>query len=94
MWYNYFTLNFECHNRYNKLLLCNSENGDIAWCNKNNSEWGFSVFLEKRTKSCFFQKNQKNVFLRKPKKNMWVGFKKQVFLNPGYQYRTQKSHIG
>ena len=25
-----FTLNFKYHNRYNKLLLCNSENGDIA----------------------------------------------------------------
>jgi len=25
-----FTLNFECHNRYNKLLLCNSENSGIA----------------------------------------------------------------
>jgi len=25
-----FTLNFEFHNRYNKLLLCNSENVDIA----------------------------------------------------------------
>jgi len=25
-----FTLNFECHNRYNKLLLYNSENSDIA----------------------------------------------------------------
>jgi len=27
---HFFSLNFECHNRYNKLLLCNSENGDIA----------------------------------------------------------------
>jgi len=28
---HFFTLKFECHNRYNKLLLCNAENGDIAW---------------------------------------------------------------
>jgi len=28
---HFFTLKFECHNRYNKLLLCNSENSDIAW---------------------------------------------------------------
>ena len=55
---HFFTRNFECHNRYNKLLLCNSENIDIAWWNKNNSEWGFSVFFEKRTKPCFFKKKQ------------------------------------
>jgi len=24
---------------------------------KNDSEWGFYVFFEKRTKSCFFSKN-------------------------------------
>jgi len=63
-----FTLNFECHNRYNKLLLGNSENSDIAWWNKNNSECFFSVFFEKRTKSSFFKK-KKRVFLRKPQKN-------------------------
>jgi len=27
---HFFTLKFECHNRYNKLLLCNFEDGDIA----------------------------------------------------------------
>jgi len=31
---HFFTLNFECHNRYNKLFLCNCENGGIALCNK------------------------------------------------------------
>ena len=41
---HFFTLKFECHNRYDKLLLCNSENGDIACCNKNNSQWGFVFF--------------------------------------------------
>ena len=70
---HFFTLNFECHNRYNKLLLCNSENGDIAWCNTNNSEF-FSVFLKTRTKSCFFRK--KRFFFQKKTK-------KRVFLNPG-----------
>ena len=33
---HFFTLQFEWHNRYNKLLLCKSGNNDIAWCNKNN----------------------------------------------------------
>ena len=27
---HFYTLNFECHNRYNKLLLFNSENGNIG----------------------------------------------------------------
>jgi len=27
---HFFTLNFECHNRYNKSCLCNYENGGIA----------------------------------------------------------------
>jgi len=58
--------NFECHNRYNK-LLCNSENSDIAWWNKNN--WDFSVFFEKRAESCFFLKNPGGLFFFK--KN-WV----------------------
>jgi len=40
--------------------LRNSENGDIAWCNANNTEWGFYVFL-----------NNKNLFLFKtPKKRV------------------------
>ena len=51
---HFFALDFECHNRYNKFLLCNSENGDIAWCNKNNSEWAFCVFVEKRRKPVSF----------------------------------------
>jgi len=39
-----FTLSCECHNRYNKLFLCNSANGGVAWCNKNNSECFFCAF--------------------------------------------------
>ena len=35
---HFFTLGFECHERYNKLLLGDSQNGDIAWFNKYNSE--------------------------------------------------------
>jgi len=50
---HFFTLNFECHNRYSKFLLCHSENGDIAWSSKNNSKLGF---LKKTTKSCLFKK--------------------------------------
>jgi len=56
---HFFTLNFECHNRYNKLLLCNSENSDIAWWNKNNSEWGFTAFFQKMNKILFLFKKQK-----------------------------------
>jgi len=29
-WVHLPTLKFECHNKYYKLLLCNSENSDIA----------------------------------------------------------------
>ena len=50
---HFFTLNFDCQSRYNK-LLCSSENGDIARCNKNNSEWDFSVFLRKEQKLVSF----------------------------------------
>ena len=57
---HFFTLKFECHNRYNKLLLCNSENGDIACCNINNSEWGF-----------FFFKNKNRFLLKKQKNRIW-----------------------
>jgi len=39
--------------------LCNSESGDIAGCNVNNTEWGF----------CFFF-NNKNLFLFKKQKNI------------------------
>jgi len=49
---HFFTLTFECHNRYK---LCNSANGDTARRNKNNSEWGLGDFSKK--KFCFFSKN-------------------------------------
>jgi len=75
---HFFTLKFECYIRYNKLLLCNSENSEIVWWNKNNSDWGFSVFFEKRTKSCLLKKTKK----------LWVVFswKKRVFLNLAKQW--------
>jgi len=57
---HFFTLKFECHNRYNKLLLCNSENGDIASCDKNISKWSFCVFLCKKNKKLFLFKKTKN----------------------------------
>jgi len=75
----FFTLNFECYTRYNKLLLCNSENSHIAWWNKNNSKWGFSVIIKKRTKNlvsffknpfCSRQTQKTVVFL----KNKQTGF--------------------
>jgi len=55
---HFFALNFEYLNRYDKLLLCNSENGDIAWCKENNSD-GVFVFLSKPVS---FVKKQKNIF--------------------------------
>jgi len=79
--YTFFTLNFECHNRYSKLLLCNSENSDIAWWNKNHSECFFFIFFKEKTKSCFFFKKQVSV---KNQENLvgWVFLKKiQIFLN-------------
>ena len=45
---HFFSLKFECHNRYNKLLLCNSANDSIAWCNENNSEWVLFSFLKNK----------------------------------------------
>ena len=82
---HFFTLNIECHSRYNELLLCNSENNDISWWNKNNSGWSFSVFFKKRTKSCFFLKKTKNPFFFENLIKKQVGcffWKKRVFLNP------------
>jgi len=81
-----FILNFECHHTYNK-LLCNSENSDTAWWNKNNSEWVFSVFFEKRTQSCFILKNLKNpsFFEKKQKKQVcWFFWKKRGYSQPWY----------
>jgi len=72
---HFFTLKFECHNRYNKSLVCNSASGNSAWCNKNNSEWGFRIFL-KQQKPISFQKKLKT----RIKKEQKVRF----FLNPDY----------
>jgi len=59
--------------------LCNSESGDIALCNKNNSEWGFCAFLKKEQKLVCFEKNKKMGF----KKTSGLFFlKKRFFLNP------------
>jgi len=76
---HFFTLKFECHNRYNKSLLCNPENRDIAWYNENNSQWRFCVFFQYEQKPVSCKKKQKN----RIKKNRWVVFLlKRVFLNP------------
>ena len=72
---HFFTFHFECRNRHNKLYLYNSENCDIAWCNKNNSEWGFSVFLKNITKSSFFLKNKNNI----KKNKSYVGWENFFF---------------
>ena len=55
---HFFSLTFECHNKYNKLLLCsNSANDGIAWCTKNNWEWGLRFFKEQRLVS-FIKKTE------------------------------------
>jgi len=82
---HFFTLGFEFHNRYNKLLLCDSQNGDIAWCNKNSSEQGFCVFFWKIIKTCFFSKKTKTNGFKKNKQPMWiVFFQNPFFFNPDY----------
>jgi len=84
----FFTLKFECNNGY-KLLLCKSENVDIACCNKNNWEWGFCVFQKKRTNTCFFSKNIK-VRIKKGQKAGRVFFFpwKRFFLNPDIIFQS------
>jgi len=73
-----FILNFEFHKRYNKLLLCNSENGDIAWCIVSKAESGFCVFL--LTKTCFFSTHS-NIRVKKTKNTGGLVFswKQRVF---------------
>jgi len=81
-WVPFFSLKFECHNRYNKLLKCNSENGDVAQCNKNNFKMGAFRFSLRKNKNLFLFKKQKNI---KKNKNGWVVFflkKIQIFLKP------------
>jgi len=78
---HFFTLKSECHNRYNKLLLCNSENGDIAWYNKKNSQWGFCVFLKKNKNLFLFKKNKKNR-IKKNKKEVGCFSKVWFFSTP------------
>ena len=73
---HFFTLKFECHNRYNNLLLCNSENGDIAWRNKNR----FLCFFRKEQKPVSFQKYKKNR-IEKSTKTGGLFWKKRFFLN-------------
>ena len=55
--------------------LCNSENGDIAWWNKNNSDWDFSLKKERNIVS----------FLKTPgfsKKTGGLGLKKTAVSQP------------
>jgi len=37
--------------------LCDSANGNVAQCNKNNSEWDFCVFLKKEQKPASIKKS-------------------------------------
>jgi len=85
-WVHLFTLNFEFHNRYNKLLLRNSESGEIAWCSVSNTEWGFCVFFL-LTKTCFFSKHpQKRV--KKTKKLVgWFSLENNGFSQPWLSFK-------
>ena len=79
-WGIFLLLKLECHNSYNNLLLYDSANGDIAQCNKNNSEWGFCVFLKKEQKLVSFK--NKKYGLNKQKG--WMFFIKRCFFNLDY----------
>ena len=87
---HFFTLEFEWHNRYNKLLLCNSENNDIAWCNK---VFPFSLKKEQNLILFLFKKTKKTCFLKKPQKTGGLFFffeKKTGFSQPcHWSYMTQ-----
>jgi len=73
---HFFTLKLGCHNSYNT-VLCDSANGDIALCNKNNSEWVIMFFFEKRTKTCFFSKKPKKPEFEKNRR-VGIFWKKRV----------------
>ena len=80
---HFFPLNFQCHNRHNQLLLCSSENSDIAWCYKTIQSGVFLFSSKKRTKSCFILKNPKNFKKNKTKKTGGLFFwKKTGFSQP------------
>ena len=80
-WVHFFTLKFECHKKYNKLLLCNSENGIIVWCKKTMQNGVYVLFFS-RIKTCFLSKNPKNGY-KKTKKTGRLGFiKKTGFSQP------------
>jgi len=60
--------------------MCNSENGNIAWCNENSPEWGFLFFLKK--KKTVSVKKKTFFFQNKTKKTGGLFFLKTwVFLN-------------
>jgi len=52
--------------------MCNSETGDIAWCNENNSEWIFAFFEKKNKNPFLFKKNKKQEFLFSKKQKTTV----------------------
>ena len=79
---HFFTLKFEWHSRYNRLLLCNSENCDIAWFSKNNSEWYFCVFFFKKQKLVSLKKNTKIRF--KKTGGLFFFLERRVFLNSDF----------
>ena len=62
---HFFTLNFQCHNRYNKLLAyCVIQEILILHdATKTIQKWVFVLFLQIRIKTCLIKKNKKWVFL-------------------------------
>jgi len=75
---HFFILKFECHNTYDKLLLCTSENGYIASGSKTIQNGVFVFFFKEKRPVCF-QENQKLGFKRKPR---LVVFSKKRFFQP------------
>ena len=93
-WVHSFTLKLECHNSYNKLWLCNSANCDIAWCNKNNPEWGFCVFFLKKKPVSLkngFKKPRRVVFKKKGFSQPWLSF--NPFLRFSLIARSGTRHV-
>ena len=75
---HFFTLKFECHNRYSKLLLCTSGNGDIAWWTTTIYN-GVFVYVKKTNKNLFLFKKTKKSDENKQKTGGLFFFKNGFF---------------
>ena len=78
---HFFTLKTECHNRYNKLLLCNFLNMVTLHDTIKTIQNGVFVLFKKKNENLFLFKGNKKTHL---KKTGGLFLKKRVFLNPDY----------